>query len=164
MNKPAITGLAEQVYAIIQPHSTGTTRYSDVCGRLTGRWANLEPDSPLLAEALGLIVHRCRDAEPPLPALSAVVVHKGGDRMPCNGYFTAAHPGIDDPLKRQIAWARELADVHKATYPRKARRPVDGNVAVGSGGPRAGPRSRWAAVDVAGAALVVLRDRRRRSL
>jgi len=74
MNKPAITDLAEQVYAIIQPHSTGTTSCSDVCGRLTGRWANLEPDSPLLAEALGLIVHRCRDAEPPLPALSAVVV------------------------------------------------------------------------------------------
>jgi hypothetical protein len=117
MSKPAITELAEQVYAIIQPHSTGTTSYSDVCGRLTGRWVNLEPDSPLLAEALGLIVDRCRQAEPPLPALSAVVVHKGGDKMPGNGYFTAAHQGIEDPLERQIAWARELADVHKATYP-----------------------------------------------
>src|ERR1044071_2357445 len=67
MSKPAITELAEQVYTIIQPYSTGTTSYSDVCTRLTGRWANLEPDSPLLAEALGLIVHRCRNAEPPLP-------------------------------------------------------------------------------------------------
>jgi hypothetical protein len=117
MGKLAITDLAERVYAIIRPHSTATISYSDVCARLTGRWANLEPDSPLLAEALGIVVHRCRDAEPPLPALSAVVVHKGGDKMPGNGYFAAAHPGIDDPLKRQVAWARELGEVHRTTYP-----------------------------------------------
>lgn len=89
--------------------------YSDVCNQLTGRWTNLEPDSSLLAEALGVIVARCRAAE--LPALSAVVVHKTGDKMPGNGYFTAAHPGIEDPLKRQVAWARELGEVKKASYP-----------------------------------------------
>ena len=112
-----ILDLAEHVYSIIQPHSKGTVSYSDVCNRLTGQWVNLPPDSPLLAAALGLIVDRCHDVE--LPALSAVVVHKTGDKMPGNGYFIAAHPGIDDPLVRVVEWGKELALVHKAKYPAK---------------------------------------------
>jgi len=88
-----------------------------VCGQLAGRWASLEPDSALLAEALGVIVSRCRGANPSLPALSAVVVHKTGDKMPGSGYFTAAHPGVADPILRQVTWARELVEVKKASYP-----------------------------------------------
>ena len=110
-----ILDLARQVYKIIRPHSKGTIAYIDVCNQLTGGWANLEPDSALLSAALGLIVDRCRGVG--LPALSAVVVHKTGDKMPGNGYFTAAHGGIDDPLARQVAWAQELIQVHSATYP-----------------------------------------------
>ena len=107
--------LARCVYELIRPYSKATVSYSDVCGQLTGRWAGLDPDSALLAEALGNIVERCRNKN--LPALSAVVVHKSGDKMPGNGYFVAAHGNIGDPILRQVAWATELGQVRKATYP-----------------------------------------------
>lgn len=113
--KSPIVDLAAIVYKIIKPLSNGTIPYSDLCSRLTGRWANLSPDSEMLAEALGVIVNRCRAAG--MPALSAVVIHKGKDKMPGNGYFAVAHPGIDDLLKRQIAWATELGVVQQTTYP-----------------------------------------------
>lgn len=110
-----ILDLARLLYQTIRPHSRGTISYSEVCSQLTGKWAGLNPDSELLAAALGVIVSNCRGVG--LPALSAIVVHKDGDKMPGNGYFSAAHPGLSDLPQRQIAWANELGAVHQANYP-----------------------------------------------
>jgi hypothetical protein len=113
-----IVDLARAVYLIIRPCSetpSGSISYGDVCRGLPPEWNWVTPDSEILATALGIIVERCRAAG--LPALSAVVVHAGGDHRPGNGYFVVAHPGDDDPLKREIAWANEFQAVHKAKYP-----------------------------------------------
>jgi hypothetical protein len=118
MKRDLVADLARDLYPVIRPcasQSKGRICYQDVCARLHSRWPGLEPDSVMLAAALGLIVEACRVAG--LPALSAVVVHKGGDRMPGNGYFEAAHPDVDDPLLRPAAWAREFDAVHTTTYP-----------------------------------------------
>jgi hypothetical protein len=93
----------------------GSISYSELCSRLPEEWRWVGPDSEILAAALGTIVERCRVTGK--PALSAVVVHKTGDRMPGNGYFVAAHAGIDDPLLRRIEWAKEFQAVHGAKYP-----------------------------------------------
>ena len=69
----------------------------------------------MLAHALGHIVEKCRASD--LPALSAVVVHKGSDARPGNGYYEAAHPDIDDPMEREVTWANEFEAVHRAKYP-----------------------------------------------
>ena len=110
--------LARAVYPIVVPRArtrNGSIAYSEVCDHLGGRWAGLEPRSQMLAAALGEIVARCRSAG--LPALSALVVHAGGDKRPGNGYFAAAHPGVDDPIMREVEWAREFQAAHAATYP-----------------------------------------------
>jgi hypothetical protein len=115
-----IDDLAEALYPLIVPHArrrNGSISYSDLCAGLTGRWAGLDPRSTLLAQALGAIVRRCRVAK--LPALSALVVHAGSDKRPGTGYYEAAHPGIDDPMAREVAWAKEFDAAHKATYPAK---------------------------------------------
>jgi len=113
-----IDDLAERLYPLIIPHTrrrNGSISYSDLCAALSGRWAGLDPRSMLLAQALGTIVKRCRDAD--LPALSALVVHASSDKRPGNGYYEAAHPGINDPMAREVAWATEFAAAHKASYP-----------------------------------------------
>lgn len=114
-----IEDLARTIYPKILPRArqrNGDIAYSELCASLEGRWAGLEPRSEMLSHALGLIVERCREAD--LPALSALVV-RAGERRPGPGYYTAAHPDIDDPMKREIAWAKERGEAHRrcAEYP-----------------------------------------------
>ena len=46
--------------------------------------------------------------------LASLVVHKGGDRMPGDGYFShAAHLGRDT-VKRRAFWQDEVAAVYRA--------------------------------------------------
>jgi len=110
--------LARQVYPIVRPvagRPGATIAYSEVCGRLGGRWADLDPHSPFLAGALGMISRRCRDAG--LPALSSLVVHAGAVRRPGAGYFAEFHPDVEGELEREIAWAREAELAHRTAYP-----------------------------------------------
>ena len=90
-----------------------TIAYSEVCGRLGRCWADLDPHSPYLAGALGMISRRCRAAG--LPALSSLVVHAGYDRRPGAGYFAEFHPDVVGDLEREIAWARVAEAAHQAT-------------------------------------------------
>lgn len=84
MNLAEIDNLAKTVYPIILPcarQTNGSISYSDVCTNLHGsKWVGIGPRSVLLASALGAIVSKCRNASPPLPELSAVVVHASGDK------------------------------------------------------------------------------------
>ena len=118
MRQSDIEDLARQVYPIIRPvagRRGASIAYSEVTRRLHGRWEDIDPHSIYLAAALGAISSRCLARG--LPALSALVVHAGDDRRPGGGYFLEAHPGIEDPLEREIAWAKEFEAVHQATYP-----------------------------------------------
>ena len=119
MTKAELEDLASVVYHTVVPivgtrRGQATITYSQVCERLGGRWAELTPHDPRLAQALGYICDRCREAG--LPALSALVV-SSSTGSPGGGYYYAAHPEIGDPLEREIAWARELGRVHMAKYP-----------------------------------------------
>jgi hypothetical protein len=118
MNEREILALALDIYPILVPLTRtrrGSVSYQAVCQRLESKWHDLYPRSQHLFDALGFIVKQCRAKG--LPALSALVVHKDGDKMPGGGYFTAAHPGVDDPLERQIMWAKEFELAHGTTYP-----------------------------------------------
>jgi hypothetical protein len=118
MDEKNILALARDVYPLLVPLTRtkrGKMSYTDVCERLEVGWHGLHPESQFLANALGLIVRRCRARG--LPALSALVVHKNGDRMPGNGYFPAAHPEVNDPEMQRIEWAKEFELAHRADYP-----------------------------------------------
>lgn len=89
--------------------------YSDLVGQLTGRWQGLHHRHPLLNSALGYLVARCRAAG--LPAISSVVVNYA-KKHPGNAYFLVAHAEAgDDPVLRQVAWAKECTAAHATKYP-----------------------------------------------
>jgi hypothetical protein len=90
-------------------------RYTDLVEQLPSPYANLAPDSDVLASALGELVRACRDRN--LPAISAMVV-RHRERVPGPGYCPVAHPDeADDSAKAMIAWGIELTKVRVATYP-----------------------------------------------
>lgn len=117
MKRDTIEDLARDVYPVIRPcaqTANGSISYTALCDRLQAGWPGIYPQSELPWRALGAIVSRCRGAN--LPALSALVVH-ASDKRPGNGYFEAAHPGIDEPMAREVAWGGEFLAVHSAKYP-----------------------------------------------
>lgn len=111
--------LAAAIYEVVVPivgtrRGRGTIRYGQVCERLRGRWAGLNPHGTILFGALGVMSSRCKEVG--LPALSALVV-TAKDGMPGTGYYSIAHPELDDAMERVAAWGREFDAVHKAKYP-----------------------------------------------
>jgi hypothetical protein len=89
--------------------------YTELVERLPAPYNTLDPDSELLAKALGELVTGCRAKG--LPAISAMVV-RFRERIPGPGYYPMAHPDeADDPAKAMIAWGIELEKVRSTTYP-----------------------------------------------
>lgn len=110
--------LAAAIYAVLRgrvPARRPELSYTDLVGLLPAPWNSLDPDSDLLARALGELVAGCR-AEG-LPAISAMVV-RHRERVPGPGYYPMAHPAeASDTPKAMIAWANELEQVRKTKYP-----------------------------------------------
>ncbi|WP_242360064.1 hypothetical protein [Anaeromyxobacter sp. SG17] len=110
--------LADAVYAVLRtrtPSPHPEISYSDLVARLPKPYNALDPDSDLLATALGDVVRRCRARD--LPALSAIVV-RAREKIPGPGYYPVAHPNeAGDVPRAMIAWARELDGVKTTTYP-----------------------------------------------
>ncbi len=87
MNGTNAEDLAREIYPILVPIAMKPSKwisYTDLCERLSPRWDFVGPRSELLAEALGVIVTKCRGEN--LPALSAVVVRRDSGR-PGQGYL-----------------------------------------------------------------------------
>ncbi len=114
MDWSAVEDLARMLY----PHMVAAARsgngritYSELCAKLEGRWADTNPHDPYVAEALGEIAGRCLAAG--LPPLSAIVVGKERG-YPGPGYFTAAHPEIEDEIEQMRAWDKDRRDARRA--------------------------------------------------
>lgn len=89
--------------------------YTDLVTQLPSPYADLSPDSEVLASALGELVRACRERG--LPAISAMVV-RHRERVPGPGYYPVAHPNeASDTAMAMIAWGIELSNVRVATYP-----------------------------------------------
>lgn len=113
-----IDDLARAIYPVlvsVASKRNGTISYQALSEHLNPTWPDLEPRHPLLFHALGRIVEACRNED--LPALSCLVVHTSGDRMPGDGYFNAAHGGLDNPDERLVAWANECEAARRTRYP-----------------------------------------------
>jgi hypothetical protein len=113
-----MTPLANAVYAVLRtrtPSRAPEISYTDLVARLPSPYNALDPDSELLATALGDIVRECRAKK--LAALSAIVV-RARERIPGPGYYPVAHPNeAGDVPRAMIAWAGELAAVKATSYP-----------------------------------------------
>ena len=113
--------LAEDIYLILRrrvPSDDGRLSYSNLVDTLPSIHEIHSPQDTRLRIALGEIVKACRDNG--LPVLTALVVHRGEMRepkIPGNGYFTAAHPGITDEASRLVAWGEEWQKVQQTEYP-----------------------------------------------
>jgi hypothetical protein len=89
--------------------------YTDLVSQLPPPYDHLDPDSEVLAAALGELVRACRGQQ--LPAISAMVV-RHRERVPGPGYYPVAHPDeAGDSAKAMIAWGTELEKVRVTTYP-----------------------------------------------
>ena len=76
-------------------------------------------DRNTLSAALGEIVRACREHEPPLPPLPAIVVRlvEGDLEYPGGGYFEVAHPDVEDELERLALWGQDVEVVQQTYYP-----------------------------------------------
>lgn len=86
----------------------GTVPYSEVVSQVNAM--HLEPDSRLFAEMLDEI-SRQTDGEG-LGMLSAVVIHKGDDYLPGDGFFKLGRELDRDPSDRVAFHSVELQRVH----------------------------------------------------
>lgn len=88
--------------------------YSEVAP-LIGLSMDSEEDRNEIARLLGEIaVH---EHEAGRPMLTALVVHKGNDNNPGEGFFSIAHDlglysGSRDPMDRLIFWSNQVTEVH----------------------------------------------------
>lgn len=97
--------------------------YTDLVSRLPAEFQYLDLGNPPhrdeLSAALGEIVLACREHKPPLPPLPAIVVKVVNERLeyPGQGYYSVAHPGIEDEEERLVLWGRDLQAVQQTRYP-----------------------------------------------
>ena len=97
--------------------------YTDLVSRLPDEFQYLDMRNPQhrneLSAALGEIVVACRNHEPPLPALPAIVVKliNGELEDPGPGYYPLAHPGVEDEEEQLALWGREQEMVRVTQYP-----------------------------------------------
>jgi len=115
-----ISILASAIYDVLRPmvpgHNVSIT-YTELVNALPllpQQYANLQARDPRLDEALGELVHACRAQN--LPAISALVV-RNDTKQPGNGYYGAAHPGVDDDEERTVAWGHEAETARQTEYP-----------------------------------------------
>jgi len=110
--------LALSVYEVLRrrvPNLRPELAYSQLVEMLPAPFNNLDPDSDMLAGALGELVTACRARN--LAAISAMVV-RFRERVPGPGYYPMAHPDVaDDDAERMVAWGIELQKVRSTTYP-----------------------------------------------
>jgi hypothetical protein len=112
--------LAEAIYDVLrqlvarQPRPRIT--YQDLIDQLPRGYRGLSPRSPELSAALGEIVEACRQYDPPLPALLAVVINVSTGR-PGPGYYPVAHPDAASDEEQRAAWEAEVSQVPGISYP-----------------------------------------------
>jgi len=81
---------------------------------------NLKPKDPRLFEALGEISRACQSNEPPLPALSSIVVRRTADGSPGTpgpGYFALVFPQVREETARLEMWQEEVRRAVASSYP-----------------------------------------------
>jgi hypothetical protein len=94
--------------------SRGLAAYSDVAPLAGLDMAN-ENDRDEIASLLGEIaLHEQNEGR---PMLTALVVHRGNDNNPGEGFFSIAHDfglydGSRDQMSRLIFWSNQVADVY----------------------------------------------------
>lgn len=91
------------------------THYSDIAP-LAGLSMDSEEDRDKMASLLWEIVEHERDDDRPM--LTAIVVHRGADNNPGEGFFSAGikigrFDGSRDPIARLEFWVRQVSDVHR---------------------------------------------------
>jgi hypothetical protein len=97
--------------------------YADLVSQLPEPFCHLNlgnvQDRNVLSAALGEIVQACREHEPPLPPLPAIVVRlvEGEPEYPSYGYFGVAHPGVEGELERLVLWGQDVEAVQRTHYP-----------------------------------------------
>ena len=95
----------------------GTITYSDLCDEMAQAGVlRLEPDSTALAGLLGQV--NLLEHEAGRPLISALVVHKGGDWQPGEGFWSFARDLGIDPGSGETArldfWVREIERCYAA--------------------------------------------------
>jgi len=77
---------------------------------------DIEDDRDKMASLLWEIVQHERENDRPM--LTAIVVHRGADNNPGEGFFSAAmkigkFDGSRDPIERLEFWVRQVGEVHQ---------------------------------------------------
>jgi len=92
----------------------GLAAYSDVAP-LIGLLMDNEEDRNRIAELLGVIaIHENNEVR---PMLTALIVHRGNDNNPGEGFFTIAQElghfdGSRDQMRRLTFWSNQVTQVH----------------------------------------------------
>ena len=84
--------------------------------------SNLKANDQRLFDALGEIHRACQNNNPPLPALTSIVVRRSEDGtlgMPGPGYFALVFPQVADQRARAQSWREEVKRVAATSYPRE---------------------------------------------
>jgi hypothetical protein len=108
---------------LVPTRGDGRLSYTDLVNQLPDPFCHLDmaniQDRNALSAALGEIVQACRDHQPSLPPLPAIVVRlvKGELEYPGGGYFEVAHPDVEDELERLTLWGQDAEAVQQTHYP-----------------------------------------------
>ena len=119
--------LALACYAVLRllvpSRSDPRLSYTDLVSRLPEEFQHLDMDNLQhrneLSAALGEIVVACRNHEPPLAAVPAIVVRlvDGELEYPGTGYYPLAYPDVTDWDQLLVLWGHELEAVQRTQYP-----------------------------------------------
>jgi hypothetical protein len=121
-----LSPLAERIYQTLVRQlrlASPLIAYGDLVralGPLPPPDANLKANDYRLFEALEEISRACQGYEPPLPALTSIVVRRREDGSlgePGRGYFAVTFPEVQEERERLRLWREELRRVVASSYP-----------------------------------------------
>jgi hypothetical protein len=120
-----LSHLALAIYELLRmrvPDSQAQITYQDLAlelGPMSSPNESLHWRDARLDAALGELVIACRKRQPPLPAISSLVI-RAVERNPGPGYYPIAHPAEfqqGGELQALIAWGHEVQRARQTEYP-----------------------------------------------
>jgi hypothetical protein len=121
----SLSPLAERIYQTLVRHQcfpNPLISYGGLVRALTplpAPYTDLQANDERLFEALGEIARACQSNQPPLPALTSIVVRRTADGSlgtPGPGYFALTFPQVRDEAAKLQIWREEVRRVVACAY------------------------------------------------